>query len=298
MAALLAPLVSVYSYILEPIAPFTWFGVGLSTLDVLAAARLCVALRQMREALYKEHVRKHGSPVGVEHDKSFVRDIVTTWTVVYGGEAVANTMLGTPPSFVVSGVVPAFYAAMQWAADSLPAVPAPSRELELPLSIFDGFSRAFLLCNLIPPVVVANAQPALATSAWTLLLTSFITANGGFFLTNMFSFLNPTPLSLQTPPELRAYGWTTTDLWCAPLVTGLFALLTHAQPFWADAHNVLSGILSAADKPVEAVDPETARAACALLLAVMFSVRTTKNFPATKKETKADGTGSEAKKTQ
>ena len=90
MAALLAPLVSVYSYILEPIAPFTWFGVGLSTLDVLAAARLCVALRQMREALYKEHVRKHGSPVGVEHDKSFVRDIVTTWTVVYGGEAVAS----------------------------------------------------------------------------------------------------------------------------------------------------------------------------------------------------------------
>lgn len=43
-------------------------------------------------------------------------------------------------------------------------------------------------------------------------------------------------MTVQTPPELQAYGWMTVDLWCAPLVTGLYAFLTHAQPFWGDLH--------------------------------------------------------------
>lgn len=66
-----------------------------------------------------------------------------------------------------------------------------------------------------------------------------ITANGGFFFVNLFSMLSPTGYTLRTPAELGAYGWTTVDLWCAPLVTGLYALLTHAQPAWAAAHAVL-----------------------------------------------------------
>jgi hypothetical protein len=112
-----------------------------------------------------------------------------------------------------------------------------------------------------------------------------ITANGGFFLTNMFSFLDPTTLVLRTPPELQAYGWTTADLWCAPLITGLYALLTHAQPFWADAHALLGGLLGGVqlDKGIEAVDPEVARAVCALLLGTLFVGRTTKNFNLWKK---------------
>ena len=88
---------------------------------------------------------------------------------------------------------------------------------------------------------------------------------------------------------MQPYGWTTTDLWCAPFITGLYALLTHAQPFWADAHTVLAGWLGASAGEVEfvdgasvqkvaPVDPEVARALCASVLAVLFATRTVKNF--------------------
>lgn len=100
---------------------------------------------------------------------------------------------------------------------------------------------------------------------------------------NLFSFLNPTSLSVQTPPELQPYGWTTTDLWCAPAGTAIYALLTHAQPFWADLHTLIYELLSgsqaqAQGKPVEPVDPETARAICAVLLSGLFLGKTAKNF--------------------
>jgi len=105
-----------------------------------------------------------------------------------------------------------------------------------------------------------------------------IIANGGFFITNMFSFIEPTTLTLTTPAELQPYGWTATDLWCAPLITGLYALLTHAQPFWAELHSVISTILGGVGDKVEPMDPESARALCALILAGMFTTRTAKNF--------------------
>lgn len=99
-------------------------------------------------------------------------------------------------------------------------------------------------------------------------------------MTNFFSFLSPVSLSVQTPPELKAYGWTTADLWCAPVVTGLYALLTHAQPYWAELHSILSGVLGSTSlgEPVKPLDPETARAVCALLLSGLFFGRTAKNF--------------------
>lgn len=107
-------------------------------------------------------------------------------------------------------------------------------------------------------------------------------ANGGFFFTNLFSFLHPTPLTLTTPPELRPYGWATTDLWCAPLITGLYALLTHAQPFWADLHAVVVGLIGGGGetelKSVEAVDASVARTVCAVILATLFATRTVKNL--------------------
>ncbi|TFK34866.1 hypothetical protein BDQ12DRAFT_635800 [Crucibulum laeve] len=276
--SVVSPLVEVFRYSLKPIAPFTWFGVGISTLDIVATFRLCLILRQIRESLHAKHVSTKGT-ANVE-DKSYVRSLATTLLVVYGGEAMTAPLLGTPPSFMVSGVVPALYAAAQAIIDYLPSVPEMSADLELPLSIVDGFTRAYLLCNLIPPAVTANSSPLLASSPWTLLVTSLITANGGFFLTNLFSFLNPTPLSVQTPPEIQAYGWTTADLWCAPAITGLYALLTHAQPFWADVHSVIVQLLggSQLEKGVEAIDPEVARAVCALLLSTLFAGRTAKNF--------------------
>ncbi|KIM49542.1 hypothetical protein M413DRAFT_438727 [Hebeloma cylindrosporum] len=276
--SLLAPLVEIFRYSLRPIAPFTWLGWGISTLDVVATIRLCIALRQIRELTLKAHITTKGhSPV---EESSFVKSVSTTWLVVYGGEAVAAPLLGFPPSFMISGVVPGLYAAIQAIVDFLPAVPAPSAELELPLSIIDGFTRAYLLCNLIPPAVTANASPLISSSPWTLLVTSLVIANGGFFFTNLFSFLSPTSLSIQTPPELQPYGWTTADLWCAPTITGLYALLTHAQPFWGELHELLAQVLGATSvgEPVKALDPEHARAVCALLLSGLFLGRTVKNF--------------------
>ncbi|THU96339.1 hypothetical protein K435DRAFT_858649 [Dendrothele bispora CBS 962.96] len=300
--SLLSPFVSVFSYTLQPIAPFTWFGLGISSLDVLAAFRLCLILRQIREDLYRKHVKIHGHTL-VEA-RSFSRSLMTTLTVVFGGEAMSCPYLLVPPSFMVNGVATTLYASVQAIVDALPSVPEMSLQMELPLSFFDGFSRAYLLCNLIPPVVTANPSPVIANSPWSLLLASFVrvsgpgnhvypsqskdsfighflqvTANGGFFLTNLFSFMNPTPLALQTPPELQAYGWTIVDLWCAPLITGLYALLTHAQPFWADTHMVLSQMMGGVqEKQVEALDTDTARALCAVILAGLFTTRTVKNF--------------------
>jgi len=283
--SLLAPVIGIYRYALQPVAPFSWFNLGISTLDVLAAFRLCFVLRQIREDLQRRHVKTQG-PSSVEA-RSFVRSASTALMVVFGGEALACPCLLVPPSFMVSGIAPIFYTAVQAIVDLLPAVPEMFLEMELPLSVLDGFSRAFLLCDLIPPVVTNNLYPGVAASPWTLLVTSLVITNGGFFLTNLFSFMYPTPLALQTPPELQAYGWAITDLWAAPLVTGIYALLTHAQPFWAGSHVYLTELLgaSAQGKQVDPVDSETARTFCALLLAFLFSVRTVKNF------TKYENTG-------
>jgi hypothetical protein len=191
-----------------------------------------------------------------------------------------------------SGIVPVLYTAVQAGVEYLPAVPSFSFQTEGPISFFDALSRAYLLCNLIPPSVTNHTNPALATSPWTLLFTSFITANGGFMLVNTFSFLAPTPLTFTTPTELLPYGWTTMDLWVAPLITGLYSLLTHSQPFWATTHAVIAGALGAAPPHADPKDPagpaqspgvapldmETARAACAVVLMVMFASRATKNF--------------------
>ncbi|KAG7086486.1 hypothetical protein E1B28_002436 [Marasmius oreades] len=276
--SIVTPAIEAFRYLLQPIAPFIWFGLPISTLDVAAAFRLCIVLRQFREDLYRKHVKVHGH-TSVE-SRSFSRSALTALTVVFGGEVMACPLIQVPPSFMVSGLAPALYTAIQALVDALPTVPEASLNLELPLSLFDGFSRAYLLCNLIPPVVTMNKDSALSLSPWALLVASFLTANGGFFLTNMLSFMNPTPITLTTPPELQPYGWTTVDLWCAPLITGLYALLTHAQPFWAEMHTVISTMLGAGngEKPVEAVDPETARAACAMILAFLFTTRTMKNF--------------------
>jgi len=75
---------------------------------------------------------------------------------------------------MLSGVVPGLYAAIQAIVDFLPVVPAPSAELELPLSIVDGFTRTYLLCNLIPPAVTANTSPSISSSPWTLLVSSLV----------------------------------------------------------------------------------------------------------------------------
>ncbi|OJA21682.1 hypothetical protein AZE42_12687 [Rhizopogon vesiculosus] len=185
-------------------------------------------------------------------------------TILFGGEAIIGPLLGVSPSFMLSGVSPGTYIAIQTIVEYIPMLPSMSFNTELPLSFVDGFTRAMLLCSLVPPAVVTHVSPVIA--------------NGGFFITNMFSFLEPTPLKLTTPAELKLYRWTTTDLWCTPLIAGLYALLTHAQPFWAELHDVISTVLGGAGDGVGPMDPESARALCALILAGMFSTRTVKDF--------------------
>jgi len=269
----LAPVLSLYDFALRPIA------VGVTFLDLVAACRLCLVLRQI-----KDMARSAGKGRASSEDKSFVRSLATTLLVVYGGEAMTAPLLGIPPSFIVSGIFPGLYACVQAIVDALPAVPAPSLYTEVPLAVVDGFTRAFLLCSLVPPPVTTNASPILSTSPWTLLVTSLVTSNGGFFLANLFSFIDPAPLAIATPLELRPYGWTNIDLWCAPLITGIYALFTHAQPFWADAHVAVVGFMGTGAalreggaKAVEALDPDVVRAACAVILAGLFVNRTFEN---------------------
>lgn len=85
------PLVEIFRYGLQPIAPFTWFGIGINTLDVLGAFRLCIILRQIKEALYAQHVRSSGA--GTVEEESYVKNVATTLTVVYGGEAMTGSFL-------------------------------------------------------------------------------------------------------------------------------------------------------------------------------------------------------------
>jgi hypothetical protein len=109
-------------------------------------------------------------------------------------------------------------------------------------------------------------------------------ANGGPFLSNLFSLVRPTPIELATPPELLPYGWTATDFWSPMLVTGLYATLTHAQPFFAYIHNLLfaffwpfglARLSEASTKSgssanmVTPIDHETARAVCAIVLCAL-----------------------------
>ena len=82
--------------------------------------------------------------------------------------------LAIPPSFMLSGLVPIFYTVVQAIVEKLPWVPAPSFGLELSLAIHDAFSRSFLLCNLIPPMVLEHTSPAIRENPWTLLLTALV----------------------------------------------------------------------------------------------------------------------------
>lgn len=75
---------------------------------------------------------------------------------------------------MVSGVYPGLYAAVQALIDLFPEVPALTASLELPLSLVDGFTRAYLLCNLIPPAITNHMSPIVANSPWTLLLASLV----------------------------------------------------------------------------------------------------------------------------
>lgn len=64
------------------------------------------------------------------------------------------------------------------------------------------------------------------------------------------------------------------DLWAAPLITCLYALLTCGQPCWVPAHRAVMRWLGQVfeEKP-KGVDELTAQAICALVMVILFSWR-------------------------
>jgi hypothetical protein len=105
MSLALAPIVELYRWGLQPVAPFSWFGIQISTIDVAAAVRLCLALRQVRELIakaYKARAAQASAGASEEEkaaitargpkfeDKSLVRDLAATLVVVHGGDAIGG----------------------------------------------------------------------------------------------------------------------------------------------------------------------------------------------------------------
>lgn len=85
---LLSPFILLFRYSLQPIAPFTWFGLRISTLDAISVVRLCLLLRQIRDIVSAKHLSSKGAtPV---EEKSFIKSLTATLIAAYGGEALAG----------------------------------------------------------------------------------------------------------------------------------------------------------------------------------------------------------------
>ncbi|KAH7072323.1 hypothetical protein BKA62DRAFT_778722 [Auriculariales sp. MPI-PUGE-AT-0066] len=223
--------IDAYTTLLQPFSALeTLTGARLSLLDVLGALRLALIMRQLKDGNY-DSVPAHKQKERESH--SFFKDLCVLMVVVYGGEAFTAPWLGLAPSFLTSPTVPLLFTAAHVALHVLPTVPPLSLELELPLTILDGMTRTLLLTELVPGMLLNSQHSAINSSPFGLCLGSLLLANGGFFFVNLFSMLNPSGFALATPTELQQYGWTTLDLWVAPIVTGLHALAS--QPFWQTA---------------------------------------------------------------
>jgi len=105
MSLALAPIVELYRWGLQPVAPFSWFGIQFSTIELLAAVRLCLILRQVRELIakaYKAHAAQPTEGASEKEkpttaalgpkleEKSLVRDLAATLIVVHGGDAIGE----------------------------------------------------------------------------------------------------------------------------------------------------------------------------------------------------------------
>jgi len=212
--------------------------------------------------------------------------------IVFGGEMIAAALLTVPPSFMISPTITLLFIGSHTVANALPEALVPDIDIqsELPLSLLDAMTRSMLVCDGVVSLIKNNPNPLLRASPMALLITSTLLGNGGFFLINVFGMLSPAGWTVGTPPELGPYGWTTTDLWVAPLASAIFATLTHAQPFWAHLHltlidflggqNIFASYLlsSSKDGVLGPVDNHTARSICALFMAGVFASRAVKNL--------------------
>ncbi|KZV81587.1 hypothetical protein EXIGLDRAFT_755501 [Exidia glandulosa HHB12029] len=273
-------IVEAYRTLLTPFGALeTATGARISPLDVAGALRLALIMRQLKDMGHSS-ARAQGKQT---EQHSFVKDLAVLMVVVYGGEAFMAPWLGLPPSFLTSSTFPLLFAAAHGVVHLFPAVPSLSLELELPLALLDGMTRTLLLTELVPGAMLSSSHGSVKQSPFGLCLGSLLLANGGFFFVNLFSMLSPHGFSLATPAELQTFGWTTLDLWVAPITTAFFALYTQpaSQPFWSQLHYYLSPYLSSLDetlRPKGVPNCEMIRAACAFGLSVAFSIRAMKNF--------------------
>ena len=105
MSLALAPIIDLYRWGLQPVGVFSWFGIQISTIDVAAAVRLCLILRQVRELMaraYKDQAAQVIAGASEKEkavatayapkfeEKSFVRDLMATLIVVHGGDAIGE----------------------------------------------------------------------------------------------------------------------------------------------------------------------------------------------------------------
>lgn len=103
MPSALAPIVAFYDYALRPVSALAWIGDPISILDVAAAFRLALILRQDRELFHNKHLAalkqaKNGQTGKNVEQRSCLRDFATTFLMVFGGEAVVGaSKLSRPP---------------------------------------------------------------------------------------------------------------------------------------------------------------------------------------------------------
>jgi hypothetical protein len=203
MSPFLASIVAFYDYALQPVSALAWVGVPITPLDIAAAFRLALILRQLRGLFRQHHLAKmstssqvKNAPVEPLEHRSRVRDFTATLVMVFGGEAVVGALyirlhlscadsglimspsiapwLGLQPTFVLSGGYPLLYLGASALVDSLPTVPELSLFTELPFSVLDGLTRALLLCDFVPRMITTHTSLAVSTSPYTLLLTAFV----------------------------------------------------------------------------------------------------------------------------
>lgn len=102
LASLLASIMAFYDNFTQPFSFLASFSIFVSPLDVVGAFRLALVLRQLRELFHGEHVKKlkaagggtsgrPGKDLAEVERRARTRDLVTTFVMVYGGEAVVGT---------------------------------------------------------------------------------------------------------------------------------------------------------------------------------------------------------------
>ncbi|KAF8325802.1 uncharacterized protein EI90DRAFT_2999708 [Cantharellus anzutake] len=254
---------------------------SLSVIDVLGALRLSILLRQ---------IKRHNGGLAGEPKGAWVHDLWLTLVVVFAGEILACAMLTVPPSFMLSPTVILLFIASHIVAHAIPSVLIPDISLltELPLAILDAATRSMMVCDGTIALVRSSPHLSVQASPMALLVTSTTLGNVGFFIVNVFSMLDPVGWNVNVPPELRPWGWTTMDLWIAPLGTAIYATATQSQAFWTRLPALILGILnvdpavqSELDAKLLTVMPlsnDDGRSVCFLVVATLFTLRALYNF--------------------